>query len=313
LALRAPDTLGLGGALLEGAGAAEAALPNQGDQAAVIPQGQGYLLLACDGLPSASLALEPEAAARASVTAAVSHIYAQGGRPLALVNLLVSGEEEQRARLAAGVRRACAELRVSLAGGRLDPQAAPGQPALAVAALGQARAVLRGHLARSGDDLIFAADLRGGPSLRSFSDWDSHVGKTSEQILARLEALPAIAEQGLALAARDVGRAGVVGAAAILAENAGLGALVELRDIPCPAEADPFAWLQAFLSYGFVLAAPPANSSRILGLFRERGLAAEVIGRFTAEPLVVLESGPLRQVLFDLEHEAITGGVPPLP
>jgi selenophosphate synthetase-related protein len=291
--------------VLEGAGGT--ALANYGDDAAAIPQGEGFLLLACDGLPAALLAAEPLAAARASVAAAVNHIYAMGGRPLALVNLLASGDEEQRAAMVAGVKRGCAELRAPMAGGRLHPDAPAAQPGLAVAVLGQAKSLLRGHLARSGDDLIFAADLRGAPAFRSFPGWDSHAGKTSEQLLARLEVLPAIAERGLALAAKDVGLPGVIGTAAILAENAGLGALIELRDIPCPDQADPLAWLLSNLSYGFVLAAPPVNSPEILGMFRERGLAAEVVGRITAEPLVVLESGPERQVLFDLEHEAITG------
>jgi selenophosphate synthetase-related protein len=194
-----------------------------------------------------------------------------------------------------------------MVGGHLHPEAPPEQPSLAVAILGQARALLRSHLARPGDDLIFAADLRGRAGCRSVISWDANSGKSSEQVLARLEVMPVIAERGLAQAAKDVSYAGVVGTAAIMAENSGVGALIELRDIPCPEEMDPLDWLLAFLSYGFVLAVPPTNSSQILGLFRERGLAAEVMGQITAEPLVVLESGPERQVLFDLEHEAITG------
>jgi uncharacterized protein len=291
--------------LLEGVGGA--ALPNYGDDAAVIPQEQGYLLLACDGILTGLLVDEPYAAGRAAVIMAVNDVYAMGGRPLALVNVLASGEPEQRAEIVAGIKKGCRKLRVPMVGGHLDPETPPGQPSLAVAILGQAKALLRSHLARPGDDLILAADLRGRVGGRTVLSWDAHSGKTSEQLLARLEVMPVIAEQGLAQAAKDVGNAGIVGTTAIMAENSGVGALIELRDIPCPEEMDPLDWLLAMQTYGFVLAVPPANSPQVLGLCRERGLAAEVIGQVTAEPLVVLESGPERQVLFDLEHEAITG------
>lgn len=291
--------------VLEGVGGA--ALANYGDDAAVIPHEGSYLLLACDGIMTGLLVNEPYAAGKAAVMVTVNDVYAMGGRPLALVNVLASGDDEQRAEIVAGIKKGCAKLRVPMVGGHLHPDAPAEQPSLAVAILGQAKALLRSHLARPGDDLLFAADLRGRAGCRSVKSWDANSGKTSEQLLARLEVMPAIAERGLALAAKDVSNAGIVGTAAIMAENSGAGALIELRDIPCPEEVDPFDWLLAFQSYGFVLAAPPGNSPAILGLFRARGLAAEVVGRVTAEPLVVLESGAERRVLFDLEREAITG------
>ncbi|MGD8563003.1 MAG: AIR synthase related protein, partial [Desulfarculaceae bacterium] len=58
-------------------------LPNYGDDAAVIPQDDGYLLLATDGIMTGLLVNEPYAAGKASVMVTVNDIYAMGGRPLA--------------------------------------------------------------------------------------------------------------------------------------------------------------------------------------------------------------------------------------
>ncbi len=291
--------------VLEGVGGT--ALANYGDDAAVIPHGDRYLLLACDGIMTGLLINEPYAAGKASVMVTVNDIYSMGGRPLALVNVLASGDDQQRAEIVAGIKKGCAKLRVPMVGGHLHPDAPPGQPHLAVAILGEAKALLRSHLARPGDDLIFAADLRGRAGCRSVKSWDANSGKTSEQLLARLEVMPLIAEHGLAQAAKDVSNAGIIGTASIMMENSGRGAVIELMDIPRPEDLAPLDWLMSFQSYGFLLAVPPANSPKVLGLFRERALAAEVIGRVTAEPLVILESGGDRRTLFDLEQEAITG------
>jgi len=82
-------------------------LPNWGDDAAVIPYGDSYLLFATDGMMSGLLINEPYAAGKASVMVTVNDIYAMGGRPLGLVNVLASGDEDQRARIVTGIEKGC--------------------------------------------------------------------------------------------------------------------------------------------------------------------------------------------------------------
>jgi selenophosphate synthetase-related protein len=57
--------------------------------------------------------------------------------------------------------------------------------------------------------------------------------------------MPVIAKRGLAQAANDVSTAGIISTVTITADNSGTGALIELRDITCPAEVDPFDWLRS--------------------------------------------------------------------
>ncbi len=282
-------------------------LPNYGDDAAVIAHGPGYLLLATDGIMTSLLVNEPYAAGKASVMVVVNDIYSMGGRPLAMVNVLASGDPEQRKQVVEGIAKGCAKLGVPMVGGHLHPDAPARQPALSVAILGRADKVLRSHLARPGDDLVLAVDLRGRRGCRSVVSWDANSGKSSAELIQRLEVMPLIAEQGLAQAAKDVSNAGMLGTAAIMMENSGRGADIELDDIPRPAGLELEDWLFSFQSYGFVLAVPPENTSRVLGMFRERELAAQVVGRVTAGPRVTLRLGGSSRTLFDFSREAITG------
>ena len=282
-------------------------LPNYGDDAAVIPGRDEYLLLATDGIMTGLLVHEPYAAGKASVMVTVNDIYSMGGRPLAMVNVLASGAEGHRSRVMEGIRKGCEKLRVPMVGGHLHPDAPQEYPSLSVAILGTARKLLRSHLAEAGDDLIFAADLQGRAGCRTVVSWDANSGKSSQELLFRLEALPLIAERELAHAAKDVSNAGLLGTLAIMMENSGKGARIRVEAIPCPAGLDFSDWTMSFQSYGFVLSVPPGLSGSVMDLFRERGIDAAVIGRVTEDTRVVLEMGGEDQTLFDFSSDKITG------
>jgi len=282
-------------------------LPNYGDDAGVIPWKEGFLLLAADGIMTRLLVNEPYAAGKASVMVTVNDIYSMGGRPLAMVNVLASGDEEHRTQVVEGIKKGCEKLKVPMVGGHLHPESPGGAPSLAVAILGYANKLLRGHLARAGDDLILAVDLKGDKGCRSVVSWDANSGKTSEELLYRLEALPLIAERELAQATKDVSNAGILGTVSIMMENSGKGAIIELTSIPKPAEIELSDWLICFQSFGFVLSVPPKNSEAVISLFREREISAAIIGRAIDEPVVTLKNGPKSEILFDFRRDKITG------
>lgn len=281
--------------------------PNFGDDAAAIPWKDGFLLFAADGIMPRLLINEPYAAGKASVMVTVNDIYSMGGRPLAMVNVLASGDEEHRSKVVQGIRRGCEKLQVPMLGGHLHPDAALEAPALAVAILGWAQKVLHGFTAQAGDDLILAVDLRGKPGCYSVTSWDANSGKSPQELIHRLESLPMIAERGWANAAKDVSNAGLVGTAAIMMENSGKGADILLDSIPAPSEIPFSDWLFSFQSFGFVLSVPPRHSDQVIGLFHERGIDAAVIGKIVDEPRVRIMQGPDVETLFDFAKDRITG------
>ena len=282
-------------------------LPNYGDDAAVIPWKEGFLLLAADGIMTRLLVNEPYAAGKASVMVTVNDIYSMGGKPLAMVNVLASGDEEQRSKVVEGIRKGCEKLKVPMVGGHLHPDAPKSSPSLAVAILGYANKLLRSHLAKAGDDIILAVDLKGDKGCRSVVSWDANSGKTPEELLYRLEALPLIAEREWSQAAKDVSNSGILGTVSIMMENSGKGAIIELPSIPKPAEIELSDWLICFQSFGFVLSVSPKNSEAVISLFREREITAPIIGKVIDEPLVTLRSRPDSKVLFDFRKDKITG------
>jgi selenophosphate synthetase-related protein len=282
-------------------------LPNYGDDAAVIPWKDGYLLLAADGMMTRLLVNEPYAAGKAAVMVTVNDIYAMGGRPLAMVNVLASGDDTHRSKVIDGIRKGCEKLQVPMVGGHLHPDAPPEAPSLSVAILGHATKLLRSHLAAPGDDLIFAADLSGQVGCHSVVSWDANSGKTPAELIHRLEALPIIAEKEWACACKDVSNAGLLGTLSIMMENSGRGAEIDLDAVPCPPQLGLLDWMVSFQSYGFILSVNPDNSESVMDLFRERNIRAAVVGRVTDQRQVTLRIGSDSETVFDFTQDKITG------
>ncbi len=293
-------------------GEPEPQLPNYGDDAAVIPWKDGYLLLAADGMMTRLLVNEPYAAGKSSVMVTVNDIYSMGGRPLAMVNVLASGDDAHRSKVLDGIRKGCEKLQVPMVGGHLHPDAPADAPSLSVAILGHASKLLRSHLAVPGDNLIFAADLNGRVGCHSVVSWDANSGKSPEELIHRLEALPLIAEHEWAHACKDVSNAGLLGTLAIMMENSRRGALIDLDAIPCPAGLELTHWMVSFQSYGFVLSVPPNLCASVIDLFEQRRIHAAVVGHATEERKVIIQSGAQAQKLFDFTKDKITGITRPL-
>ena len=283
------------------------ALPNFGDDAAVIPFKDEFLLFATDGMMTNLIINEPYAAGKASVMVTVNDIYSMGGRPIGMVNVLASGDEEQRALIVEGIEKGCYKLRVPMLGGHLHPDPEIKTPSLSVAILGVAKKTLRSHQAMNGDDLILAVDLNGSSGCHSVVSWDANSGKTPVELLYRLEALPLIAEQELSRAAKDISNAGILGTVSIFLENSGKGGSINIDAIPRPDSIALIDWLHCFQSFGFILAVKPENSKKVLELFSHRNIDANIIGKVTGNDRVVIEKDHTSMVLFDFGTDEITG------
>jgi AIR synthase-related protein len=256
-----------------------------GDDCAALPDHDGYLLFAIEGLVSDFVETMPWFAGYSSVMVNVSDIYAMGGRPLAVVDALWSDGNERAREILAGIAAASSAYRVPVVGGHSNTRSA--QPQLAVSIIGRARKLLSSFNARAGDRLVMAVDLRG-----RFEDpypfWNASVGAPAERLRGDLELLPMLAESGLCDAAKDISMAGVLGTSLMLLECSGVGARIDLDAIPCPDDVDFERWLSAFPSFGFVLSVRAPQVDTVLARFRERGLACAAIGVVDASREVVV-------------------------
>ena len=129
-----------------------------GDDAALVPFGDGYLVVCGEAISPPFLAADPFGAGSAAVVTNVSDVRAMGGRPLALVDMLVSPDEQHAEAVLDGIAWAAGLLGVPVVGGHTTLGHAP---ALSASCTGTVRRPLRATGARAGDVLLAAFALDG--------------------------------------------------------------------------------------------------------------------------------------------------------
>ncbi|MGH6648321.1 sll0787 family AIR synthase-like protein [Aquabacterium sp.] len=275
-----------------------------GDDCAAIPDGDGYLLFAIEGFAPDFVEGMPWFAGYCGVMVNVSDIYAMGGRPMAVVDALWSDGMSPGGEILRGLAEASQRYGVPIVGGHSNNRCQGGQ--LAVAILGRARKLLTSFNARPGDRLLMAVDLRGSYQ-EPHPYWNASTSAPAERLRADLELLPALAEEGLCDAAKDISMAGAVGTALMLLECSQVGAVIYLDAIPRPPGVPMLRWLQSFPSYGFVMSVRPELAAAVAARFRARGLACQEVGEVTASPRVMLRCQGEEALLWDVSEQTFIG------
>jgi uncharacterized protein len=274
-----------------------------GDDAAALPHGDGHLVLCGEAILPALVAHDPFAAGAAAVATNVADVRAMGGRPLGLVDTLVSPDREHARRVLEGLAWASDLLGVPIVGGHTT---LGGPPALSAFCTGSARRVLRAAAARPGDVLLAAFSLDG--RFRDDPPIFTSLG-TREPALLREdgEALVEVAERELCHAARDVSMPGVAGSLLQMLELCDAGAVLDLDRLPRPATVAVDRWVMAFPSFGFVLAAPPDRVDAAVEAFTRRRLTCAACGAFDDSRVLRIANAGATAVVWDLAKERLTG------
>lgn len=271
-----------------------------GDDCAAIPLGDGsYLLFAIEGFVDDFVAQMPWFAGYSGVMVNVSDVYAMGGRPLAVVDALWSAGADDA--VLQGLAAASQRYAVPIVGGHSNRRS--DRAGLAVAIIGRAKRLMTSFDARPGDALVMAIDLRG-----AFEEpqpfWNASTQAPAERLRADLEVLARLAEDGLCRAAKDISMAGAIGTALMLLEGSKVGAVIDVDAVPRPGGVPLERWLQAFPSYGFVLAVDPADLNAVRDRFAAREIASAVVGEVTAARQLWLRRGDERVRLWNLDDES---------
>jgi selenophosphate synthetase-related protein len=271
-----------------------------GDDAALIPHGDGFLVTCGEAMSPPFVAADPFGAGAAAVVTNVSDVRAMGARPLGVVDMLVAPDHDFATTVLDGLAWAAGKLGVPVVGGHLTIGHAP---ALSATCTGFTKAPLRASAARPGDVLIaaFASDGRymseTAPFFTALHDRDPALLRTDG------DALVEVAERGLVHAARDISMPGTAGSLLQMLEGAGIGATLDVDRLPRPEGAPLERWLLTFPSFGFLLAAPPEHAAEAVAAFTRRGLAAAVCGAFDATRTLRLGEA----IVWDLDATPLTG------
>jgi len=271
-----------------------------GEDAALL---DGGLVVGGEAISPQLLESDPFGAGAAAVVTNVADVRAMGGRPLALVDTLVSPDRAHAAEVLDGIAWASDLHGVPVVGGHLTIGA---PAALAAFCAGRVTTPLRAAAAGPGDALLAAFCLEGryraaAPFFTSLRD------RSPGRLRDDGEALAEVAERGLCHAARDVSMPGVAGSLLQLLELALCGATLDLDRLPRPDGVALERWLVTFPSFGFVLAAPPGRAEEACAVFAARGLACARCGTFDGTRTLRITAHGRFATVWDLASEPLTG------
>jgi selenophosphate synthetase-related protein len=271
-----------------------------GDDGALIAHGDGFFVTCGEAISPPFLHADPFGAGSAAVVTNVSDVRAMGARPHGIVDMLVAPDREFANTVLDGLNWAADLLGVPILGGHLT---LGHPPALSATATGFTRAPLRANAARPGDTLL-AAFATDGRYMNDTNDFFTALrDRPKQQLRTDGDALIEVAEHGFAHAARDISMPGIAGSLLQMIEGAGVGATLQLDDIPRPPDTPLERWLLTFPSFGFLL----AGDERAVDAFARRGLACAPCGSFDATRQLKLSAGGRTAVAWDLNTTPLTG------
>ena len=275
-----------------------------GDDCAAIPDGNGYLLLASEGILPAFLEAEPWFAGWCAVMVNVSDIAAMGGRAIAVVDTIWSQSTEITQPIWEGMKAAASAYNMPIVGGHTNCHSP--YNALSVAILGRATHLITSFNARPGDILLVAIDFQ-GEFYHRFPFWNAATTADPVQLQKKLEILPYLSEAGLCDAGKDISMGGIVGTLLMLLETSNCGAVLNLDAIAPPDNIPLEQWLLSFPSYGFLLSVRPEKVASVQACFHEQNLVCSAVGTVEEHHQLVLKLGNESAVFWDLSTRSLMG------
>jgi uncharacterized protein len=275
-----------------------------GDDCAAIPDQNGYLLLAAEGILPSFLEMEPWFAGWCAVMVNISDIAAMGGRAIAMVDTIWSQSTEVTYPIWDGITAAASAYNIPIVGGHTNCHSP--YNALSVAILGRASHLITSFSARPGDVLLVAIDFD-GKLHPGFPFWNAATTADPVQLRQKLEILPFLSESGLCDAGKDISMGGIIGTLLMLLETSSCGAMLDIDAIPRPDQVPLAEWLLSFPSYGFLLSIRPENVAAVQACFAQHDLVCATVGSVESHRQLVLNYGSESAVFWDLSQRSLTG------
>jgi selenophosphate synthetase-related protein len=273
-----------------------------GDDGAVVEAGSRTVIACGEALWPPFVRNDPWGAGVAAVLANVNDVAAMGGIPLGIVDTVVADEATARTALE-GMRYAADLYQVPILGGHLT--ISDDGPSISAFGVGSAVAVLSATNVAAGQDLLVAACVEG--TMREDFPFFPSFAERGADLAGDVRLLHEIANACLAVAAKDISMAGLVGSLAMLLEWGTLGASVDLEALPTPAGVPLATWCNCFPCYGFLLTCAPQRTEDCVRRFTARGLAAARVGTVDNTGRIVVKAGAQEQTVMDLSRNPVTG------
>ncbi len=271
-----------------------------GDDCAAIPDDDGYLLLASEGMWHVLIEEDPWFAGWCAVMVNVSDIAAMGGKAIAIVDTIWTEDDTKAIPLLEGMKAAAQAFNVPIVGGHTNFHSA--YNALSVAILGRATKLISSFAAQPGDLIVIAIDLNGEMHPK-FPFWNSATKSKPTSLPEKLKILPYLAEHNLCNAGKDISMGGIIGTLLMLLETSKCGAVLDLDSIIHPADIDLETWLLCFPSYGFLLSVKPHNLDAVRKKFSKHKVFCNLAGKVTPSDRLILQSAKHSSLFWNFQTD----------
>lgn len=277
-----------------------------GDDASAIDIGNNQVvLLAADGIWGQLMSVNPYWAGYCSVLVNVNDIAAMGGKPIAMVNTLSINDDEIYDELLQGIVDGCRKFNVPMVGGHLHPDSEFNSLDVAIAGIAQKDCLITSSGANVGDKVLVAVDTDGRQHPQFALNWDTTYEKDEKLVRDQIRVMQEIAEAKLPTAGKDISNPGTLGTLEMLLEASGVGACVNLLDIPKNPNVPWDEWLMAYPGAAFVLTAREENCQEIIDTLSPYSFEVAVVGDVIEDKKLYLKYDGEKRVLFSQDKNPV--------
>ncbi|MCK4370535.1 MAG: hypothetical protein KAW03_05670 [Candidatus Lokiarchaeota archaeon] len=259
-----------------------------GEDSAAIDDDEKLILITTDRIRTSFIENFPFGAGFSSILVSVDDIYACGGIPLA-ASIIISVKDPKTCNdLLKGICEGSKKFQVPIIRGHTNVNSKCYE--LSTTMIGEIKKedYISAGNAQIDDKIILVVDFDGKVGKASNLYYDTTTFKNSEIVLKKRRAMNVVASTHLANASKDVSNGGIFGTLLQLIKYSNVGADVNVNRIKLPPilterRYDLNTYIKMYLTTSYILTAPENNCEKLIDIFREYGLDAQVIGKIIKE------------------------------
>ncbi len=277
------------------------------DSAAINIGYEELLLLATDGIWEELIIKSPWWAGFAAVLSNINDIYAMGGKPIAMVDVLSYKTYSSLNDICNGIRSCIDKFDVPIVGGHTHPYTSYDSISISIIGSVNKNSIIRSDHANINDIIIEAIDLNGKIGPNSNRSWVSILNKSKSEIKKLYDSVPLIGKLKLVTCGKDISNPGIIGTICMLCESSGVGATIDIEKIltPLNEEVDFIEWLQVHPSTGFVFTCNNKNLNDCINILESAGFSTSKIGTINKTKNIILKRNNEKLKLYDLNNNTL--------
>ncbi len=259
-----------------------------GEDAAAVKDNQKLILITTDRIRTEFIENFPYGAGFSSILVCVDDIYACGGIPLAASIVISVIDQMICDELLQGICEGSKKFQVPIIRGHTNIKSKCYE--LSSTMIGEIKKedYISAGNAQITDNVILAVDFDGKVGKANKLYYDTTMFNSSEVVLKKRKAMNIIAEKHLVNASKDVSNGGIFGTLLQMIKYSKVGADININKIIIPPKLIELnykieTYLKMYLTTSYILTASENNCSKVIEIFNEKGLDAQIIGKIIKE------------------------------